>query len=59
VARTTPEQAAAIIIDGVERGSPRVLVGPDAKLIDWVQRWFPVKYPAFTRWLSNRELNKK
>ncbi|HUS25222.1 MAG TPA: SDR family NAD(P)-dependent oxidoreductase [Candidatus Binatia bacterium] len=59
VARTTPEQAAATILRGVERGDPRVLIGPDAKLMDLVQRLFPVGYPAFTRWLSARELAKQ
>jgi NAD(P)-dependent dehydrogenase (short-subunit alcohol dehydrogenase family) len=43
-ARTTPEQAAATIVAGMERGQPRVLIGPDAKLIDWITRIFPVTY---------------
>ena len=43
-ARTTPEQAAAVIVDGMERGHHRILIGPDARLIDWVTRLFPVSY---------------
>ena len=43
-AKTTPEQAAAIIIDGMERKSPRVLIGNDARFIDWMTRLFPVSY---------------
>ena len=43
-ARTTPEQAAETIIKGMERGSPRVLIGPDARFIDWMVRLFPVSY---------------
>ena len=43
-APTTPEQAAATIIRGMERRSPRVLIGPDARLIDWMVRLFPVSY---------------
>lgn len=43
-ARTTPEQAAAAIVDGMERGRHRVLIGPDAKMIDWMTRLFPVTH---------------
>lgn len=38
VARTTAAEAAAQILRGVERNKRRVLVGPDAKLIDLVSR---------------------
>jgi NAD(P)-dependent dehydrogenase (short-subunit alcohol dehydrogenase family) len=34
VARTTPEEAARVILRGVQRGRGRVLVGPDARLAD-------------------------
>ncbi len=43
-ARTTPEQAAATIIQGMEKRSLRVLIGPDARFIDWMVRLFPVNY---------------
>jgi NAD(P)-dependent dehydrogenase (short-subunit alcohol dehydrogenase family) len=43
-APTTPEQAAATIIRGMERRSARVLIGPDAKFIDWMVRLFPVSH---------------
>jgi short-subunit dehydrogenase len=43
-AKTKPEQAAQTIIAGMARLQPRVLIGPDAKLIDWVTRLFPVRY---------------
>ncbi|MCU0890950.1 MAG: SDR family oxidoreductase [Sandarakinorhabdus sp.] len=43
-APTTPEQAAATIIRGMERRSPRVLIGPDARFIDWMVRLFPVSH---------------
>ena len=43
-APTTPEQAAQIIITGMIRRSPRVLIGPDARFIDWMVRLFPVSY---------------
>ena len=38
VARTTPDRAAQIILDAVERNRRRVLVGPDAKAIDLISR---------------------
>lgn len=44
VARTTPDKAAAVILDGVKRDRRRVLVGLDARLIDWVQRAAPAGY---------------
>lgn len=43
-ARTTPEQAAATIVTGMERGQHRILIGPDARMIDWITRIFPVTY---------------
>lgn len=43
-AKTTPQQAAATIIKGMEQRSMRVLIGPDARFIDWMVRLFPVNY---------------
>jgi short-subunit dehydrogenase len=44
VARTTPETAAARIINGIRRREKRILIGGDARLIAMVQRLFPVGY---------------
>ncbi|WP_099023927.1 SDR family NAD(P)-dependent oxidoreductase [Mycolicibacterium palauense] len=38
LARTTPERAAEIILDAVRKKKARVLVGPDAKLLDLIVR---------------------
>lgn len=46
IARTTPETAARTILDGVERGKPRILVGPDAYFFDALPR---VLGPAYQR----------
>ena len=46
LARTTPEQAAQVIVNGIEKGSARVLIGADAVLIDRIQRLMPVSYGA-------------
>jgi NAD(P)-dependent dehydrogenase (short-subunit alcohol dehydrogenase family) len=43
-AKTTPEQAAAIIVEGMEKRAPRVLIGADARFIDWMTRLFPVSH---------------
>ncbi len=43
-ARTTPEQAAEIIVKGMARRQHRVLIGPDARFIDWMVRLFPVSH---------------
>ncbi|GAA2428338.1 MULTISPECIES: SDR family NAD(P)-dependent oxidoreductase [Mycobacteriaceae] len=38
LAKTTPERAAKIILEAVRKGNARVLVGPDAKLLDLIIR---------------------
>lgn len=44
MARTTAEQAAQVIVLGVEQRKKRVLIGGDAKFLDWLQRLLPVGY---------------
>ena len=44
LAKMTPERAAEIILDGVLADKPRVLVGADAKALDWVQRILGARY---------------
>jgi NAD(P)-dependent dehydrogenase (short-subunit alcohol dehydrogenase family) len=43
-ARTTPERAAELIVQGIKKNKHRVLVGPDAHVIDMVQRLMPTVY---------------
>lgn len=43
-ARTTPGQAAAVIIRGIEKNKRRVLIGRDARIVDLVARLFPGSY---------------
>ena len=45
LAMTTPEAAADIIVEGVERGQSRILVGIDTKVIDALVRLAPTRYP--------------
>jgi NADP-dependent 3-hydroxy acid dehydrogenase YdfG len=44
LARTTPERAAEIICHGVEAGKSRILVGPDARMLDLLVRVAPTRY---------------
>jgi len=44
IARTTPERAANRIVSGMLRGETRILIGPDATLIDLIQRLCPERY---------------
>ena len=44
LAKMTPERAAEIIVAGVLANKPRVLVGSDAKALDWVQRLLGARY---------------
>ncbi|GAB2634001.1 SDR family NAD(P)-dependent oxidoreductase [Streptomyces capparidis] len=43
--RMPADKAAAIILRGVERGRPRVLVGSDARTVDLLVRLAPRRYP--------------
>jgi short-subunit dehydrogenase len=54
MAGLTSDQAADIILAGVRRDKRRILVGNDARLLDWVARALPTRYPEVIRWLSER-----
>jgi short-subunit dehydrogenase len=41
---TTPETAAKTILKGVKNNKRRILIGPDAKVLDLMQRFFPSGY---------------
>lgn len=51
---TTPAQAARVIVKGVLRNQRRILIGPDARLLDWLVRLMPALYQrlfvAAVRW---------
>lgn len=42
--RTTPEQAARTILRGIARNKARILIGADARLIDFLTRLLPTGY---------------
>jgi short-subunit dehydrogenase len=39
-----PAQAAQVIVSGILKNKKRILIGKDAKLIDWIVRICPAKY---------------
>jgi short-subunit dehydrogenase len=49
--RMPADAAAESILEGVARRRPRILVGADARLIDWTQRLAPVAHSELLRWL--------
>ncbi|SHG22822.1 SDR family NAD(P)-dependent oxidoreductase [Streptoalloteichus hindustanus] len=52
--RMPAERAARVIVDGVEEGRPRVLVGADARIADLLVRLAPSLYPALIARLERR-----
>jgi NAD(P)-dependent dehydrogenase (short-subunit alcohol dehydrogenase family) len=49
-------QASKIIVDGVEAGKGRILVGNDARTIDVIVRSVPRWYPRLIAWWDRRQL---
>jgi NAD(P)-dependent dehydrogenase (short-subunit alcohol dehydrogenase family) len=56
---TSPEKAAMIIHRGVERGKARILVGPDAYVIDALARIAPTHYYGLIDRMSRRKSTKE
>src|SRR4051794_8688800 len=52
--RMDPAQAARIIVDGVEAGRARILVGNDARLLDGLVRLLPARYPKLVAAMERR-----
>lgn len=55
---TTPDRAAEIIIKGIKKRSPRIIVGPDAQLLSWIQRLFPKRYLTIANAISGGKLKE-
>jgi short-subunit dehydrogenase len=53
---TTAQSAAATIIKAVEGNKRRCLIGPDAHLIDWIQRRLPSSYQKIVLHQARRQL---
>jgi len=50
--RTTPEQAAEIIVGGIKKRNPRILIGVDARLLSQIARLFPRRYFSLIDFIS-------
>jgi len=44
LAITSADKAAEVIINGIKKKKHRVLIGKDARMMNRIVRWFPVKY---------------
>ncbi|MFW2390715.1 MAG: SDR family NAD(P)-dependent oxidoreductase [Polyangiales bacterium] len=45
---TGPEKAARVILNGIRRNQRRILIGPDARVFDWMVRLLPSTYQRIT-----------
>jgi NAD(P)-dependent dehydrogenase (short-subunit alcohol dehydrogenase family) len=59
IAKTTPEKAAQTILRGIERKSARILVGPDAYVIDAIPRVLGSAYQRPLAVLARLGLNRR
>jgi butyryl-CoA dehydrogenase len=60
-AKTSSEQAAEVILEGIVKSKRRILVGGDAKLLDLISRWFPASYEkilGFEKGVIEKRKNK-
>jgi short-subunit dehydrogenase len=56
---TSPEKAAEVILRGIKRREPRILIGADARQISFFSRLFPRQYLKVMDFLSGGKLLKK
>lgn len=56
LSRTTPDQAAEIIVKGIKAKNPRILIGIDARLLSWITRIFPRRYFSIIDFISGGRL---
>jgi short-subunit dehydrogenase len=53
-ARTTPDQAALAIVRALESGQTRLMIGADARIIDWIYRLLPGRASTWVTALGRR-----
>ena len=53
---TTPDKAAETIVNGIVKNNKRVLIGPDARVVDWFQRILPDGYDRILGLFLNKSL---
>jgi NAD(P)-dependent dehydrogenase (short-subunit alcohol dehydrogenase family) len=57
VAKTSPEEAAEVIFQGIISGNPRILIGRDAQAISTISRIFPRAYLAVLERISGHKMS--
>lgn len=57
VAKTSPEEAAEVIVSGIKAENPRILIGADAHAINWIARLFPKRYLNVIEKIAGHRLN--
>ncbi len=55
--RMPPAKAAEIIVRGIERDKPRVVVGNDARILSWLERIMPVNYWRLLPGIATQKAN--
>ena len=58
-ARCTPDAAAAAIVGAIQRGQTRLLIGADARLLDWLFRWAPARASAWFSALARHQRQRQ
>lgn len=58
LAGLSADEAAARILEGVRRERKRIIVGNDARAMDWIARLLPTRYPDVLQWLATRQDNR-
>ena len=57
VAKTTPEEAAEVIVRGIQQRNPRILIGKDAVGISMFSRLFPKRYLSVIERLAGHKMS--
>src|SRR5688500_76831 len=57
VAKTTPEEAAEVIVQGIKDRNPRILIGKDALGISLFSRLFPKRYLSVIERLAGHKMS--
>lgn len=59
LSRTTPEQAAEIIVKEIKKRNPRILIGVDARLSSLIGRFAPRRYFSIVNFISGGRLKSE
>ncbi len=57
--RTSPEKAAEIIVHGIKTKNPRILIGPDSRILSNIARFFPKRYFSIIDFISGGRLRSE